>query len=84
MVEHDEDTMKRADRIVDMGPGAGVHGGRVMAQGTFEELAEMPDSVTGWPCTTSRTIRTAASAAGYLPARMKPRGSGWRAAACIT
>ena len=75
VVEHDEDTMKRADRIVDMGPGAGVHGGRVMAQGTFEELAEMPDS---------RTIRTAASAAGYLPARMKPRGSGWRAAACIT
>ncbi|MFR1321160.1 MAG: ATP-binding cassette domain-containing protein, partial [Akkermansia sp.] len=47
VVEHDEDTMKRADRIVDMGPGAGVHGGRVMAQGTFEELAEMPDSVTG-------------------------------------
>ena len=47
VVEQDEDTMKRADRIVYMGPGAGGHGGRVMAQGTFEELAEMPDSVTG-------------------------------------
>lgn len=39
--------MKRADHIVDMGPGAGIHGGRIMAQGTFEELAAMPDSVTG-------------------------------------
>lgn len=38
VVEHDEDTMKRADHIVDMGPGAGIHGGRIMAQGTFEEL----------------------------------------------
>ncbi len=47
VVEHDEDTMKRADHIVDMGPGAGVHGGRVMARGTFEQLADMPDSVTG-------------------------------------
>lgn len=47
VVEHDEDTMRRADRIVDMGPGAGVHGGQVMAQGTFEELEHMPESVTG-------------------------------------
>ena len=47
VVEHDEDTMRRADHIVDMGPGAGIHGGRIMAQGTFEELAAMPDSVTG-------------------------------------
>ena len=34
VVEHDEDTMRRADHIVDMGPGAGIHGGRIMAQGT--------------------------------------------------
>ena len=47
VVEHDEDTMRRADHIVDMGPGAGIHGGRIMAQGTFEKLAAMPDSVTG-------------------------------------
>ena len=47
VVEHDEDTMRRADHIVDMGPGAGIHGGRIMAQGTFEELAAMPNSVTG-------------------------------------
>ena len=37
VVEHDEDTMYAADRIIDIGPGAGVHGGNVMAQGTAEE-----------------------------------------------
>lgn len=47
VVEHDEDTMKRADRIVDMGPGAGINGGTIVAQGGFEQIREMPDSVTG-------------------------------------
>jgi excinuclease ABC subunit A len=36
VVEHDEDMMRAADHMIDMGPGAGIHGGRVMAQGTFE------------------------------------------------
>ncbi|MDO4411114.1 MAG: excinuclease ABC subunit UvrA [Akkermansia sp.] len=47
VVEHDEDTMRCADRIIDMGPGAGVNGGQVVADGSFEELANLPDSVTG-------------------------------------
>ena len=47
VVEHDEDTMYAADQIIDIGPGAGVHGGRVMAQGTAEEVKLVPDSITG-------------------------------------
>ncbi len=47
VVEHDHDTMLAADHLVDMGPGAGVHGGRVMAEGTPEEVAATPLSVTG-------------------------------------
>ena len=46
VVEHDEDTMYAADQIIDIGPGAGVHGGNVMAQGTAEELKLVPDSIT--------------------------------------
>ncbi|MDO8448727.1 MAG: excinuclease ABC subunit UvrA, partial [Rhodoferax sp.] len=47
VVEHDEDMMRAADHIIDMGPGAGLHGGRVMAQGTFDEVKANPDSLTG-------------------------------------
>ncbi|MDE2145491.1 MAG: excinuclease ABC subunit UvrA [Burkholderiales bacterium] len=47
VVEHDEDMIRSADHVVDMGPGAGVHGGRVMAQGTPAEVAANPDSLTG-------------------------------------
>ena len=47
VVEHDEDTMYAADQIIDIGPGAGVHGGRVMAQGTAEEVKLVSDSITG-------------------------------------
>ncbi len=47
VVEHDEDMIRAADYCVDMGPGAGVQGGRVMAQGTPEALAQHPDSLTG-------------------------------------
>ena len=47
VVEHDEDTMYAADQIIDIGPGAGVHGGKVMAQGTAEEVKLVTDSVTG-------------------------------------
>ena len=47
VVEHDEDMIRAADHCVDMGPGAGVQGGRVMAQGTPEELAQNPHSLTG-------------------------------------
>ena len=47
VVEHDEDTMYAADQIIDIGPGAGVHGGNVMAQGTAEEIKQVKGSITG-------------------------------------
>ena len=47
VVEHDEDTMYAADQIIDIGPGAGVHGGYVMAQGTAEEIKNIKGSITG-------------------------------------
>ena len=47
VVEHDEDTMYAADQIIDIGPGAGIHGGKVVAQGTAEEIKEIPESMTG-------------------------------------
>lgn len=47
VVEHDEDTMLAADHIVDIGPGAGSHGGEVIAQGTAEEIMQVEESVTG-------------------------------------
>lgn len=47
VVEHDEDTMRESDYIVDIGPGAGAHGGEVMAQGTPEEVMKNPNSLTG-------------------------------------
>ena len=47
VVEHDEDTMRAADYIVDVGPGAGSHGGRIVAAGTLRDILNTPDSVTG-------------------------------------
>ena len=47
VVEHDEDTMRAADQIVDIGPGAGEHGGELIAQGTAEEIMACPQSITG-------------------------------------
>ncbi len=47
VVEHDEDTMKNADYIVDIGPGAGIHGGKVVAAGTYEEILAVEASLTG-------------------------------------
>lgn len=47
VVEHDEDTMREADYIVDIGPGAGVHGGEIVAQGTMEDICKSERSITG-------------------------------------
>lgn len=47
VVEHDEDTMKEADQIVDIGPRAGIHGGEIVAQGTLEEVKKVKESITG-------------------------------------
>lgn len=47
VVEHDEDTMRRADHLIDLGPGAGVRGGKIVAQGSFDDVVSNPASVTG-------------------------------------
>ena len=47
VVEHDEDTMRAADYIVDVGPGAGLHGGEIVASGTLEDVIAVPESITG-------------------------------------
>ena len=47
VVEHDDDTIRRASHIIDIGPGAGIRGGRVVAQGTAQDLVDAPESVTG-------------------------------------
>jgi len=75
VVEHDEDTMRRADWILDLGPGAGVQGGQVVAAGTLEDLMRHPESVTGrclreTPARPARGERRPVAAA----AARKPRG----------
>lgn len=47
VVEHDEDTMRAADHLIDIGPAAGIHGGKIVAEGTPEEVAKNPKSITG-------------------------------------
>ncbi len=47
VVEHDEGTIRAADHVVDLGPGAGEHGGEVVAEGTPAEVASQPGSLTG-------------------------------------
>jgi excinuclease ABC subunit A len=58
VVEHDEETMRRADYIIDLGPGAGVHGGEVVAEGTLAELLKHDDSITGKCLRTHKTYPT--------------------------
>ncbi|WP_265645465.1 excinuclease ABC subunit UvrA [Verminephrobacter aporrectodeae] len=64
VVEHDRDMMRAADQIIDMGPGAGVHGGCVMAQGSYEQVCQHPDSLTGRYLAGSLSIA--------LPGRRRP------------
>lgn len=56
VVEHDEDTMRAADHIIDIGPGAGVNGGRVVCAGTVEDICACPDSATGQYLSGRKTI----------------------------
>ncbi|HHN82081.1 MAG TPA: excinuclease ABC subunit UvrA [Methanomicrobia archaeon] len=58
VVEHDEDTIRKADHVVDMGPGAGIHGGEVVAAGTPEEIEAHPASLTGRYLSRSLVIET--------------------------
>ncbi len=57
VVEHDEETMRTADWIIDMGPGAGAHGGEVVAAGTWDQICEAPNSLTGQYLKGTRQIR---------------------------
>jgi excinuclease ABC subunit A len=60
VVEHDEDTIRAADYVVDIGPGAGIHGGRIISQGSLENLLAAPDSLTGAYLSGRKTIETPA------------------------
>jgi len=68
VVEHDEDTIRTADHILDMGPGAGEHGGHIVAQGTLADIVGEPDSITGDYLAGRRSIEP--------PLIRRPRGSG--------
>jgi excinuclease ABC subunit A len=68
VVEHDEDAIRHADHVVDLGPGAGVHGGKVIAQGTPDEIAAEPGSITGQYLSGQRRIP--------VPAMRTPRQDG--------
>ncbi len=67
VVEHDEDMMRAADQIIDMGPGAGVHGGRVMAQGDYAAVRGNPASLTGQYLAGTRSIAVPARRTPWLP-----------------
>ena len=67
VVEHDEDMIRAADHVIDMGPGAGVHGGRVMAQGTYEEVRDNPNSLTGKYLAQTLKIAVPAKRTPWLP-----------------
>ena len=70
VVEHDEDAIRQADHVVDLGPGAGVHGGQVVAQGTAAEVAAHPDSITGQYLSGRRRIEIPAQRRAPDPKRM--------------
>ncbi|MBU0498624.1 MAG: excinuclease ABC subunit UvrA [Gammaproteobacteria bacterium] len=69
VVEHDEDAIRTADHIVDIGVGAGVHGGRIIAQGTAEDIIAVAESLTGQYLSGKRRIA--------VPARRTPPGEQW-------
>ena len=73
VVEHDEEAIRTADWLVDMGPGAGVHGGHLVAEGTPDEVMRNPDSITGQYLTGMRADRRAGDAAAR-PRRADPAG----------
>ena len=72
VVEHDEDAILAADHVIDMGPGAGAHGGRVMAQGTPQQVAANPESLTGRYL--ARTLRIAVPTRRDAPAASTAAG----------
>ncbi len=69
VVEHDEETIRRADYVIDLGPGAGRHGGELVAQGTPQEIMQAPQSLTGAYISGRAQIE-------MLPQRRQPNGAG--------
>jgi excinuclease ABC subunit A len=69
VVEHDEETIRRADYVIDLGPGAGRHGGELVAQGTPQEIMQAPQSLTGAYISGRARIE-------MLPQRRQPNGTG--------
>ncbi|HPM75595.1 MAG TPA: excinuclease ABC subunit UvrA [bacterium] len=69
VVEHDRDTILSADHVIDLGPGAGVHGGRIVAQGTPQEIMNSPESLTGQYLAGAKEIA--------VPAQRRPTGKKW-------
>ncbi|HWI77617.1 MAG TPA: excinuclease ABC subunit UvrA, partial [Ramlibacter sp.] len=67
VVEHDEDMIRAADHVIDMGPGAGIHGGRVMAQGSFEDVKAAPESLTGQYLSGQKSIAIPKRRTRWLP-----------------
>ncbi len=63
VVEHDEDAILAADYVVDVGPGAGIHGGEIVAQGTPAEIMANPKSLTGQYLTGAKQVKLAQSCA---------------------
>lgn len=72
VVEHDEDMIHAADHVIDMGPGAGIHGGRVMAQGTYAEVVANPDSLTGQYLSGVKKIEVPKHRTAWLPVVDRP------------
>ncbi len=72
VVEHDEDMIRAADFVLDLGPGAGIHGGQILAQGSPEEVAANPASITGQYLNGTRSIALPQERRALLPAPIKP------------
>ncbi|MBE1287902.1 MAG: excinuclease ABC subunit UvrA [Alteromonadaceae bacterium] len=70
VVEHDEDAIREADHVIDIGPGAGVHGGEIIAQGTMQDIMDSPDSLTGKYLSGREKIDVPTK-------RNKPKKGGW-------
>ncbi len=75
VVEHDEDMMRAADHIIDMGPGAGIHGGRVIAQGNFDAIKASTDSLTGQYLAQTQCIAVPRQRHPWLPTVHAPAPS---------
>ncbi len=71
VVEHDADMIAAADHVIDMGPGAGVHGGRVMAEGTYEDVKANPASLTGQYLSGTREVAVPTRRTPWLPVLRK-------------